>query len=109
MDSAVTDFPEPDSPTSAKVSPRCRSNDTRSTAVNGSFLPVVKVTDRSRTRRRGASSMVLPENLAGFEGIAHRFAKEDEQGQRDCGDEKGGDAEPRRLQVRFALVEQLAQ
>src|SRR4051812_48057023 len=46
-DSAVTDLPEPDSPTSARVSPRSRLNDTPSTTR---LAP--KATDRFSTSTR---------------------------------------------------------
>jgi hypothetical protein len=48
IDNALTDFPEPDSPTSATHSPRRIENETRSTA---SVLP--NATERSRTSSRG--------------------------------------------------------
>ena len=53
IESAVTDLPEPDSPTSARVSPRLMSNETRSTA-RISRSPWRKATERSRTERRGS-------------------------------------------------------
>ena len=45
--SAVTDFPEPDSPTTARVWPSCRSNDTSDTAVNDPNRTVRSRTDSS--------------------------------------------------------------
>ena len=53
IDSADTDFPEPDSPTSATVSPLATSNETLSTA-SISRGPWRKVTERSRTERRSS-------------------------------------------------------
>src|SRR5215468_357546 len=52
IDSALTDFPEPDSPTSATHSPRLISNDTRLTAID---VPPCwwKATERSRTVSMG--------------------------------------------------------
>jgi len=59
-DSAVTDFPEPDSPTSATHSPRLISNEMRSTA---SVLPACwwNATERSRMSSSGwlAASMLI--------------------------------------------------
>src|SRR3984957_8446246 len=59
-DSALTDFPEPDSPTSATHSPRLISNEIRSTA---SEMPLGwgNATERSRTSSRGwlMASMAL--------------------------------------------------
>src|SRR5665213_2817468 len=51
IDSAVTDLPEPDSPTSATVSPLPMSKETWSTA-RISREPRPKAIDRSRTERR---------------------------------------------------------
>src|SRR5215470_12945787 len=66
IESAVTDLPEPDSPTSATVSPRLMSNDTRSTH-RLSRLPWRKQTDSSRTERRGCTvvSMAYPNVFRG--------------------------------------------
>src|SRR5262245_9378889 len=62
-ESAVTDLPEPDSPTSASVSPLATSNDTRSTQ-SVSRPPWRNATERLRTERRGAAvaSMVVQPN-----------------------------------------------
>src|SRR5262252_9081519 len=100
-ESAVTDFPEPDSPTSASVSPLRMSKETRSTA-SASRSPRPKATERSWTERRGDVTMacsgyidcslcnvrLLSERLAGVEGIAHRLADEDQQRQHDGHGEK---------------------
>src|SRR5215470_7709214 len=53
IERAVTDLPEPDSPTRATVSPFLMSNDTRSTAST-CRSPCPKATDKSRTERSGA-------------------------------------------------------
>jgi hypothetical protein len=50
-DSAVTDLPEPDSPTRASVSPLATSKETRSTA-SVSRSPWRKATERSRTESK---------------------------------------------------------
>src|SRR5436853_716878 len=50
-ESAVTDLPEPDSPTNATVSPFFNSNEMRSTASN-CRSPWRKATERLRTERR---------------------------------------------------------
>src|SRR5882757_11335712 len=51
-DSALTDFPEPDSPTSATHSPRLMENEMRSTATDA-FLGWWNDTERSRTSSSG--------------------------------------------------------
>ncbi len=51
MESAVTDLPEPDSPTSASVSPGAMSKETWSTA--GMLAPPPNATERSWTERSG--------------------------------------------------------
>ena len=53
MESAVTDLPEPDSPTSATVSPGWTENDRLSTALSVSRLER-NSTDRFSTRRSGS-------------------------------------------------------
>src|SRR3984893_12703526 len=47
--------------------------------------------------------------LARIESVAHRLADEDEQAEYEGEGDEGGDAEPRRLQVRLALREELAE
>ena len=54
---ATVDFPEPDSPTSAKVSPLAMSKDTPSTALRYCFSPPSSIRlsqgfETSKTRRR---------------------------------------------------------
>ena len=44
IESAVTDFPEPDSPTTPRVSPGSMANEAESTAVKSSNLTVRSVT-----------------------------------------------------------------
>ena len=63
IESAVTDLPEPDSPTSASVRPRCSLNETRSTA-SAAVPPCTKATERSRTSRRGVSDIQVPDQFA---------------------------------------------
>src|SRR5882724_4021438 len=108
IDSALTDFPEPDSPTSATHSPRLMENEIRSTA---SVLP--NATERSRTSSKGwlMASMrgPLPERLARIEGVARGFADEDQQRQHDRDREESREAEPRRLHVGFRLRQQFAE
>src|SRR5882762_5840090 len=88
-DSALTDFPEPDSPTSATHSPRLIENEIRSTA---SVAP--NATERSRTSSSGwlMASMMLPERLAWIEGVARAFADENQKRQHDRDREKTGEA-----------------
>src|SRR5215471_10926124 len=93
---AVADLPEPDSPTSATVSPRRISNDTRSTARSWR-VPWRKATERSRTSSSGAvveSMEPSPERLARIEGVAHRLADEDKQRQHGGDGKEAGQAEP---------------
>ena len=101
----MTDLPEPDSPTSASVSPlSSRKGD----AVDGDVRlpPWRKATDRSRPREAVRRSS---EGLSRIERVAHRLADEDEERQHERDDEEAGDAEPRRLQILLALVQQLAE
>src|SRR6266404_9370409 len=111
IDSALTDFPEPDSPTRATHSPRLISNEMRSTAIVVS-LCWWKATERSRTLSKGwlmASIAGLPERLARIEGVAHRFADEDQERQHDGDREEAGEAEPRRLHIGLCLRQHLAE
>src|SRR5262249_61070697 len=79
MDKAVIDLPDPDSPTSASVSPLPISNEMRLTA-SVSRPPEVKAIERSRTLRRGSVIAVGSYKfLARIEGVAHRLADEDQQ------------------------------
>src|SRR5712692_4781806 len=78
-DSAVTDFPEPDSPTSASVSPLRMSKETRSTA-SASRSPRPKATERSRTERRGEPEGFICVGLLVMHGyrkapLPHRHAR----------------------------------
>src|SRR3954453_9712976 len=95
IDNAVTDLPEPDSPTSATVSPRAMSNDTRSTA-HISRSPWRNATERSRTSRSfvAVASIGSPERLARIEGVAHRLADEDQEREQRRHREEAGEAEP---------------
>src|SRR5262245_18628353 len=70
MDRAVTLFPHPDSPTSAKVSPSAMSKETPSTARAGPSL-VWKYVFRSHTRSSIDSLGPQPR----IERIAHGVAK----------------------------------
>src|SRR3954451_1426320 len=109
IESALTDLPEPDSPTSATHSPRLIWNETLSTA-SVVTPPWWKATERSRTLSRGwlIASIGLPERLARIESIAHGFADEDQKRQHDRDREEAGETEPRRLHVGFSLRQQLA-
>ena len=53
MESAVTDLPDPLSPTMASVSPGATENPTPSTATNGARPPRMKLVWRSRTSSSG--------------------------------------------------------
>src|SRR5947209_8122639 len=72
-ESAVTDFPEPDSPTSASVSPLRMSKETRSTA-SASRSPWPKATERSRTERRGDVTMLASEYVVESERVDRQHA-----------------------------------
>src|ERR1700754_4210417 len=111
IDNALTDFPEPDSPTSATHSPRLISKETRLTAID---VPLCwwKATERSRTASKGwlmASIAGLPERLARIERVAHRLADEDQERQHDRHRKEAGEAEPWRLHIGFALRQQFAE
>src|ERR1700726_4968077 len=124
MERAVTDLPEPDSPTRPRVRPRSSVKDTPSTA-RVSVSPCRKSTLRSRTSRRGGSdtktilqsetrvstrrrqgTTPLEKRLPGVEGVAHGFADEDQQREHDRDDQKAGEAEPWRRQVRLSLQQE---
>src|SRR5436190_18786319 len=109
IDSAVTDFPEPLSPTSASVSPRSSANEacfTASTAGAPRQPPNVTLRSRISSRLMDAGSS---HDLARVERVAHRFADEDQQAQHEREHHEGRDAEPRRLQICLALRQQFAQ
>src|SRR5437868_9900469 len=108
-DSAVTDLPEPDSPTSASVSPFFTLNEMRSTA-SVSRLPWRNMMDRSLTASSGSAvmSMRSPEGLSRVEGVTHRLADVDQERQHDRDREEAGKTEPRRLDVGLALRQELA-
>src|SRR6185437_6243302 len=112
IDSALTDFPEPDSPTRATHSPRLISNEIRSTATD-TPLGWWNATERSRTSSSGwlMASMArsLPERLAWIERVAHGFADEDQERQHDGDSEEAGESQPRRLHIGFTLRQQFAQ
>src|SRR3954466_345038 len=110
IDSAVADFPEPDSPTRASVSPLWVLNEMRSTA-SAVRPPALNAIDSSLTASSGSvvMSMRSPEGLAGTEAVAPRLAEEDQRGQRGRNGEEPGGAEPRRLDVGLALRQQLAE
>ncbi len=75
---AVTDFPEPDSPTSASVPPRFNENDTPSTA-RVVVPPWVKPTARSVTERSGsvASTSIKPVALPRLAPSSFPYLRED--------------------------------
>src|SRR5690242_19671596 len=78
-ESADTDLPEPDSPTSATVSPLRMSKEIRLTAST-SRPPARNATERLRTESSGwFTASMSGERLSGIERVAHRLADEDEQ------------------------------
>src|SRR5690606_40421653 len=103
MEWAVTDLPEPLSPTRARVSPLRMSKLTPST-TRCAWSPVTNSTARSRISIR-FSLISLPR----VEGIAGGFADEHQQAQHDGQHAEGGNAQPGRLQVGLGLGHQLTQ
>src|SRR3954464_7897658 len=93
IDTALTDLPDPDSPTSATHSPRLISNEMRSTASEDP-LGWWNATDRSRTSSSGwvTASIIAssPERLARIECVADGFTDEDQQRQHDGNRKKAG-------------------
>src|SRR5262245_59591952 len=106
IDSAVTDFPEPLSPTSATVSPRSSSNETPVTAST-TWSPALKVTERFVAERSGCDIGSHP--LAGIEGVAHGLADEHHEREQGREGEEGSEAEPGCVQVGLALRHQIAE
>src|SRR5690606_7172540 len=103
MEWAVTDLPEPLSPTRARVWPGRMSKLTPRTACISS-CSLRKATLRLSIRING-SVMSFPR----VEGIAQGFADEYQQRQHHRQHDEGGDAQPGRLQVGLALGNQRAQ
>src|SRR5690606_18041083 len=101
---AVTDLPEPLSPTRARVSPGRISKLTPRTAWISS-RSLAKATLRLSIRINGWSVMSFPR----VEGIAQGFADEYQQRQHHRQHHKSGEPQPGRLQVGLALGNQLAQ
>ena len=95
-DSAVTDLPEPDSPTSASVSPRSR----RERHVVDHALRAEG--DGQVARPRPGSCGRPRSGVARIECVAHRLADEDQQRQHAAQHEERGEPQPRRLQVVLA-------
>src|SRR5262245_31634705 len=104
IDSAVADLPEPDSPTSASVSPFLILNEMRSTASTCRSPPPNAI-DRSFTASSGSAvtSMPSPERLARVEGVADGFTNEDQKRQHDRDRKEARETEPRRLYVGLTL------
>src|SRR5262245_29800105 len=105
IDSAVTDLPDPLSPTRAADSPRSMSNETWRTAST-SPASTLNETERSQTE---SSGLIGSLDLAGVERVAHRFADEHEEREHDGEHHETGEAEPRRLEVGLALGQDLAE
>ncbi len=103
-DSAVSDLPEPLSPTSASVSPRSSVKLTLSdhgAAAEGDG----QVLDRNQAHL----GEPIQRRLARIERVAHRLADEHQQRQQPAQHDERGDAQPRRLQVVLALRHQFTQ
>src|SRR5690606_3783698 len=121
VDSAVSDLPEPDSPTSASVSPCATWRETlRTASTTPSSLR--KVIERSRMSSSGppvretrpastVRSFIVPssEGLARVEGIAHALEHEHHQRQHYGEGEECGERQPGILQMLLALERKLAQ
>src|SRR4051812_40098967 len=118
IDNAVTDLPDPDSPTSPSVSPRRTSKEMCRTA-SVTVVPCVKRTERSRIERSdsglggtgpiGFFIGLFHEGFARIEGVADGLADKDQQRQHDRDNEEAGETQPRRGDVALALRQQLAQ
>src|SRR3989442_4375969 len=104
VESAVTVFPEADSPTSASFSPASSEKLTRSTTRRGP-----KSMLRSRTSSRLTSFLLALQPLARVERVAQRVADEDQQQQHHDEHGEGRQGDPPCVEVVLALAEQLAQ
>src|SRR5688572_11078906 len=105
MEWAVTDLPEPLSPTRARVSPLRMSKLTPS-ITRWAVFPTTNSTARSRTSRRLFESVI---SFPRVEGITGGFADEHQQTEHQGQHGEGADTQPGRLQVGLALGHQLAQ
>src|SRR5262245_2761521 len=107
--SAVTDLPEPLSPTTATVSPLSTAKEMPRTAFT-SLAPRPNETCRSRTSR---SCSLMPgslgESLARIKCIPHRFADEDEENEHETRDDEPADSQPRRLEIVLSLQQEITQ
>src|SRR5262245_49200340 len=108
MESAETVLPDPDSPTSATISPLAMLNDTSFTAATVSPAERNSM-ERLRTSTSGAVMVRSPECLAWIEGIARRLADEDQQRQQPGDRDEGREPQPGGMQIGLALRQQLAQ
>src|SRR5689334_5156747 len=109
IDRADTVLPEPDSPTSATISPLAMLNEALCTASTVAG-PEAKLTDRSRTSTRGAViSLGSPEGLARIERVAHALTDENKEAEEARDRQERRQTEPRRLEVGLALGQQLAE
>jgi hypothetical protein len=109
VDSAVTDLPDPLSPTSATVSPSSTWKVTPFTAWAEAHRPARKEAHAGPDALTSASLIAGDEGLPRVEGVAHALEDEDQQRQHDREGEEGGEAEPGRLQVLLGLQRHLAQ
>ncbi len=108
-DSAVTDLPEPDSPTSATVSPLLHAERDAIDRDRHAAGLVKRNREIADVEQFFGRVHRLPERLARIEGVADRLADEDQKRQHDRHRHKRGNAEPRRLDVGLALLEHLAE
>src|SRR5215212_5018665 len=86
------------------------SNEMRSTATV-CRSPWRNATERSFTSSSFSTvaSIISPERLARIKRVTHRLADEDQQRQHAGHGKKAREAEPRRLNVRLALLEQFSE
>src|SRR5215470_323101 len=110
IDSAETVLPEPDSPTSATISPLATLKEAWLTAST-EIGPAANRTERSRTSTRGARAFMRASlvGLARVERVAHALTDKDQQAQQPGDGDEGGEPQPGRLQVGLALGQELAQ
>src|SRR5438477_12725533 len=99
VESAVTVFPEADSPTSASFSPASSENETFSTTRR-----TPKWMLRSRTSSRLTSFLLALQHLARVERVAQRVADEDQQQQHHDEHGESRHRDPPGVEVVLALL-----
>src|SRR5688572_12827836 len=98
VESAVTVFPEADSPTSASFSPALSVKETRSTTLRA-----------PKWMLRSLTSSRLIKHLSRIQSVAQGVADQDQEQEGDHQDAEGGKRDPPRVQIVLPLVQELAQ